>query len=260
MSPVLRGFLIVVALFPPSFPAFAAESDASAIFLVAKRDLADPNFRETVVLVTHPPRGAPFGVIINRPLGERLSDVFPDQPSLKGRKDVLYFGGPVARQGLVFLVRSAKPPQGVIMVLRDVFFTSDVELIEKLFQRKDPLAGLRIFAGYSGWAPGQLQAEIARGGWHVVPADAESVFDKDPARLWPELIERATARQAWRDEGGGSEAGVSKDVPAHVLARERPARYYATGWDEEAPESAPPGTRHSSLVTRHDLRAGGARP
>jgi putative transcriptional regulator len=176
-------------------PAGAAEAQANAIFLVAKRDLSDPNFRETVVLVTHPPQGGPFGVIVNRPLGERLSDVFPDQPSLKGRKEVLYFGGPVGRQGLVFLVRSPKPPQGVMMVLRDVFFTSDVELIEKLLQRKDPLAGLRIFAGYSGWAPGQLQNEIARGGWHVVPADAESVFDKDPARLWPELIERATTRQ-----------------------------------------------------------------
>ena len=192
----LRFFLIFAALAAVAAPAPAAESQANAIFLVAKRELKDPNFSEAVVLVTHPPRGAPFGVIINRPLNQTLAEVFPDQPSLKGRKEVLFFGGPVARQGLVFLVRSPKPPQGAMMVLRNVFFTSDVALIEKLLKRKDPLAGLRVFAGYSGWAPGQLQSEIARGGWHVVPADEESVFDKDPAKLWLELIEDATTRKS----------------------------------------------------------------
>ena len=196
---VCRFLLIIVTLGALDAPAGAAEAQANAIFLVAKRELSDPNFRETVVLVTHPPQGGPFGVIINRPLDQHLSEIFPDQPSLKGRKDVLYFGGPVGRQGLVFLVRSPEPPQGVMRVLRDVFFTSDVELIESLLQRKDPLRGLRIFAGYSGWAPGQLQNEIARGGWHVVPADAETVFDKDPARIWPELIERATTKQTHAD-------------------------------------------------------------
>jgi len=198
-----RFFLIFAALAALAGPASAAETQANAIFLVAKRELSDPNFRETVVLVTHPPQGGPFGVIVNRPLGARLSEVFTDQPLLQGRKEVLYYGGPVGRQGLVFLVRSSTPPQGATLALRDVFFTSDIEMIEKLFQRKDPLAGLRVFAGYSGWAPGQLQNEIARGGWLVVPADAESVFDKDPAGLWPELIERATARQARTDGAAG---------------------------------------------------------
>lgn len=192
---VCRFLLIVATLGTLGAAAGAAEAQANAVFLVARRGMSDPNFRETVVLVTHPPQGGPFGVIINRPLGRRLSEVFPDQPSLKGRKEVLYFGGPVRRQGLVFLVRSSSPPEGALMVLRDVFFTSDTELIESLFQRKDPLAGFRIFAGFSGWTSGQLQNEITRGGWHVVPADAESVFDKDPARLWLELIERATTKQ-----------------------------------------------------------------
>ncbi len=227
-----RFFLIFATFVAVVAPVPAAETQANAIFLVAKRELSDPNFRETVVLVTHPPQGAPFSVIVNRPLGQRLSEVFPDQPTLKSRKEVLYFGGPVMGQGLVFLVRSANPPQGVTMVLRDVFFTADIEMIEKLFQRKDPLAGLRIFTGYSGWASGQLQNEIARGGWHVVPADAESVFDKDPARLWLELIERATSKQTLRDEGGGM------------------------GDEEAIPRAA--ATRHSSLVTRHAFQDSGA--
>jgi putative transcriptional regulator len=57
-----------------------------------------------------------------------------------------------------------------------------------------------VYAGYAGWAPGQLQREMERGGWHVQPADAETVFEKDPARIWPELIEQATAKRT-RAEG-----------------------------------------------------------
>src|SRR5262245_14497320 len=79
--------------------AVAAEV-ANGIFLIAKREMRDPRFRETVVLVTQPPQGGPFGVIINRPLDLPLSEVFPDQATMKGKKDVVYLGGPVARDGL----------------------------------------------------------------------------------------------------------------------------------------------------------------
>ncbi len=105
----------------------------------------------------------------------------------------------------MFLVRSAKPPEGSQLLLRDVFFTSDIELIEKLLKRKDPLDGLRVFAGYAGWGPDQLHKEIARSIWHVMPADSDTVFRKDTAGIWPELIERATTRNTmanggWRKE------------------------------------------------------------
>lgn len=191
----LARFAIVTMLLSPSFQAMAAEGEPNAIFLVAKRELRDRNFRETVVLVTHPRQGGPWGVIINRPLTQPLSEVFTDHESLKNRKEVLFYGGPVAREGLVFLVRSPKPPPRAVRVLRDVYFTGDTEFIDSLLKRPDPLRGLRVYAGYSGWAPGQLQSELALGGWLVAPADAETVFDRVPDRIWPELIERATARQ-----------------------------------------------------------------
>ena len=200
---ILPRLVWVAAMLSAAPLAGAAESMANAIFLVAKRGLADPNFSETVVLVTHPPQGAPWGVIINRPLEHRLSEVLTDYESLKGRKDVLFFGGPVTREGLVFLVRSPKAPPGATAVLRDVFFTADTDLIDSLLKRPDPTHGLRVYSGHSGWAPGQLQQEIARGGWYVVPADAETVFEKDPPLVWPELIRRATTKQTRRDEGGG---------------------------------------------------------
>ncbi len=198
---VSRPLLIAIVTAVWCGMASAAETEANAVFLVASRALADPNFRETVVLVTHPRRGGPWGVIINRPLEHPLSEVFPEQASLKGSKDVLHFGGPVARQRLVVLVRSAKPPAGATAFLRDVYTTTDTHWIDGHLKRPDAARDLKVFAGHSGWAAGQLQSEIKRGGWHVLPADAETIFNKDSARVWPELIERATTKQT-KDEGG----------------------------------------------------------
>ena len=203
-------FVLFISFLLCATPVPAADREASGIFLVATREMQDPNFRETVVLVTQPRQGPPWGVIINRPLTLLLSDVLPDQPSLKGRKDVLFFGGPVMRQGLVFLARGSNPPEGSAAVLRDVYFTDDIDLIERLLKRPEPTRGLRIYAGYTGWGPGQLQSEIERGGWHMVPADAETIFDMDPARIWPELVKRAaTERTSTR---GGGRAGANQGL------------------------------------------------
>ena len=195
MPSVRSAFLIIVALCAACGSVAAADLVANGIFLVAKREMRDPRFQQAVVLITQPPQGGPFGVIINRPLDRPLSEVFPEQDALKGRKDVLYFGGPVARQVLMFLVRGSKPPERAIRVLRDVFITADVNWLNGILKGSYPARGLRVYSGYSGWAPEQLQNEIRRGDWHILPADAETIFDKDSARIWPELIRRVTSHQ-----------------------------------------------------------------
>ena len=167
---------------------------ANGIFLVAKREMKDPRFQETVVLVTQPPEGGPFGVIVNRPLPRLLSEVFPRQPALKGSKDVLFLGGPVSPDRVFFLVRSAKPPERVMRVLKDVYFTLDGAWVDALLRETNPARVLRVFAGYSGWAPGQLQNEMQRGDWYVLPADAETIFETDVSQIWRELVRRASAR------------------------------------------------------------------
>ncbi|OGA41441.1 MAG: hypothetical protein A3G24_06200 [Betaproteobacteria bacterium RIFCSPLOWO2_12_FULL_62_13] len=196
MIALRRAILIVITVVAGGGAASAAEMPASGIFLVATSQIRDPNFRETVVLVTQPQRGGPFGVIVNRPLNRRLEEALPQYETLKGKKDVVYFGGPVARQALVFVVRSAQPPPRAIRVLKDVYITVDREEIEGLLKRPDPTKALRVYAGHSGWAPGQLQNEIRRGGWHIVPADAETVFEKDAATIWHDLSKRAALRRA----------------------------------------------------------------
>lgn len=206
----LAGLVLMAIMFSAATACGAAENMPNAVFLVAKRGLIDPNFSRTVVLVTQPREGGPWGVIINRPLDLRMAEVLPEYEALKGSREVVFFGGPVARDGLVFVVRSSEPLPGATPVLRDVYFAADVDLVDRLLRRPDPLRGLRAYAGYAGWASGQLQREIARGGWYVLPADAGTVFDKEPSRIWPELIERASTART-RGFPARSPEGVTRD-------------------------------------------------
>ena len=200
MPSIFSVFLLSVLLALP-ISGTAAEDDANGIFLVAREGMRDPNFKEAVVLITKPKGGGPFGVIINRPLELRLSEIFAEFDSLKDSKDVLYFGGPVKPNGFVFLVHSRERPPRGLSVLKDIYFTGDTDLIEKMLNRSKPTEGLRIFVGYSGWGPGQLQREIARGDWLILPANAETVFGKNPKGMWRELIERAGVQKTRFTEG-----------------------------------------------------------
>jgi putative transcriptional regulator len=171
---------------------WAQEVEHEPILLVATPDLLDPNFAETVVLVLFPRGGGPLGVILNRPIPLTLKEAFPDEPQLRERTDPLYFGGPVRTTGLMFLFRGSATAEGVFPILEDLCLSFNGEVLDRILAA--PQDGvLRYFLGYSGWAPVQLEAEIARGGWYVLPADRSTILDMDPAIMWRELLARATA-------------------------------------------------------------------
>jgi len=182
--------LLVLALAIGSV-ALAAEPPG-ALFLVAKSQLADPNFGQAVVLLTQFGRLGSMGVIVNRPTGLPLARMFTDIKRLEKTDDKLFFGGPVAREVLLFVFRAPEQPDEAFEVLDGVYISSDKELLEELLGRDKPLEALRVFIGYAGWAPGQLEAEISRGDWDVVQADAKSIFAKKPEAVWPELNRRAS--------------------------------------------------------------------
>lgn len=229
--PVNLVILLFAALLPLQ-PSMAAEHEANAIFLVAKEVMRDPRFRETVLLVTQPREGGPWGVIVNRPLEIRLAEIFADNELMQKRKDVLFFGGPVMPDGLVFLVRSTNPPPRSVPVLKDVYFTGDVDWIDEQLRRPDPTRDLRVYAGYAGWGEGQLQNELERGDWLVLPADAATVFDKEPKLIWPELIRRAGTRPTANlreSELAGSRAPVLKVSWSHSIFEASPLNSWAQG-------------------------------
>lgn len=212
---MLRSLFLALCLVFP-WPGFGGDAPSmKSILLVARKGLPDPFFRESVVLITPSASGPPIGVIVNRPTAVPLSGVFPDIEKLRSVDEKLYFGGPVMRQQLVAVFRAATPPEGALEVLDGVYMSSSRELFRALLGRPDPVDGLRIFAGYAGWAPGQLEAEVARGDWHLAPADARTLFGIKPERLWQELERRASAKKTRLTSPGEARA---RD-PASARAR-----------------------------------------
>ena len=162
-------------------------------FLVASKELRDPHFFETVVLLLEYDSKGAMGLVINRPTTVKLSKVLPDIEGLQKRSDTIYLGGPVAKNQLMLLIRTSTPPEGSRLVFKDIYLSSSQEIIEKMVDNPDTPERFRVYAGYAGWAPGQLDHEVSRGGWHILQADQESVFDKTPSEIWPELIRRSSA-------------------------------------------------------------------
>ena len=164
---------------------------SKGVFLVASRDLPDPRFRETVVLLTDHSRLGSVGLIVNRPTKLSLAEAFPKVPALEQNTDPVYIGGPVEAQTVHLLIRSGSRPEGFKPVLDSVYVSTDAALLEPLAQSgKDNAETLRVFAGYAGWAPGQLDGEIQRRGWHVMRADPKTIFERNPEDVWSELMRR----------------------------------------------------------------------
>jgi putative transcriptional regulator len=159
--------------------------------LVAGPGLEDPHFRRTVVLVgEHGEEGA-MGVVLNRVSEVTVVEAVPPMAPLVGADDLVHIGGPVQPQAVVVLAAFAEPDQAGALVVGDVGFLPG--------ELDDPssvgeLRRVRVFAGFAGWAPGQLEAELEEGSWLVVPALAADVFTSEPEGLWSDVLRR---------EGGG---------------------------------------------------------
>jgi len=166
---------------------------ANGLFLVAKPTLADPNFARTVVLVTQTDDASTVGVIINRPSTLGLSQFLSEEFSTRNYREPIYLGGPVMRQAIVAVYRSeAAPAAAAFHVLKNVYLTMHADNLKQMLAT--PGATYRLYAGFSGWAPRQLESEFVRDGWYVLPADEATVFRKDTEGMWEELVARAVAR------------------------------------------------------------------
>ena len=185
MMSVMGPILILSALALAQPP--RAVAPAPGVFLVAKPSIDGGPFRQSVVLLLAHGGEGTLGVIVNRATDIPLSRVLSELDADETDDPALNFGGPVALDGLMFLFKSEAPPADVKSVMSDVYFSGDRELLEKLLKKKEGRDRLKLYLGHAGWAPGQLQGEIARGSWILVPADAFTVFQKSPEAIWPEL-------------------------------------------------------------------------
>jgi putative transcriptional regulator len=176
--------LLLLSATPSLAPADAGKP-LTAILLVARDDLPDTAFTDSIVLVLNTLGSAPAGVIINRPMPLPVSELFPELKSLAQLHDKVYFGGPVDFGSVWFLFRAATPPAHAVEACQGVYLSGSRELLLQLLGREKPMEGLRIFVGHSGWAPGQLEAEIAAGDWKLERADSEAIFNGKSEHPWP---------------------------------------------------------------------------
>jgi putative transcriptional regulator len=163
-----------------------------SILLVAAPHLRDPNFGRSVVLVMFPPDTGPSGVILNRPTSMTLRDIWAEPEKRYGRTDSLFIGGPVQPDGLLFLFRMTPAPVRAWTVADGIYFSGDGKLLKQLLEQTDSIQEQRFFAGYSGWAKGQLEQEISHGDWHVLELDPAIIYDTDSETLWERMYQRAT--------------------------------------------------------------------
>jgi len=196
----LAGILVVGLL--SILPAHTQESNAAgatvpdasrSLFLIARPGMPDPNFRETVVLITQSENTESIGVIINRPTHHSLAELLPGE-RFHRFTDPVFFGGPVNLNGLFAVFHADKPPGTAITLLPDLHLALHPDTVDTLI--RNPPVAIRFFTGFASWAPGQLQGELDRGDWFIADADADAVFRKDSSNLWRDMVQRARAVHA----------------------------------------------------------------
>lgn len=154
--------------------------------LLAAGGLFDPNFRRTVVLIAeHGDEGA-VGLVLNRPADMPVAEAAPGLSELVPPGTPLYLGGPVQKEAVIVLAEfdpalySGDPVVGSIALAPPDL---DPRMMAAVLRA-------RVFAGYAGWGPGQLEGELGEAAWIVEPALPEDVFTEDPTRLWTAVLRR----------------------------------------------------------------------
>ncbi len=198
------------------------DKHVKAVFLVADEHITGSIFSETVIfLISYDQNGA-MGVIINRPSDVTLSSVFPDIRGLQKRKDSLYVGGPVALDQLMILVRSGGQPEASHRLFDNLYLSYSTTALQRIVDGHGGDERFRVYAGYAGWAPGQLEQEISRNDWHIVEADTAFIFDKAASSVWPELSHIRHGLDVMRERIRSAQALSSLPYPPpHALQPER---------------------------------------
>ncbi|MFL6580996.1 MAG: YqgE/AlgH family protein [Burkholderiales bacterium] len=201
----LRFLLLLLTIIACSTPqATLAQTENQRVFLlVAAPGMLDPTFSNTVVLAVRADDGGPIGLILNRPSTVELRSLYPDRAELAARRDVVFLGGPVEPDALLFAFRSQTAPPKGLLVADDIYISGFSAVLDQLLKHPENASQQRFFTGFSGWASGQLEDEIAQGGWYVVAFDPRSVFDMNPLTLYDEMLKRAAAPriEAWGTPG-----------------------------------------------------------
>jgi len=166
--------------------------------LVATPMLVDPNFARTVVLLLDVDESGALGVVLNRPSQVPVVSILPDWSGHVPTPDVLFAGGPVSTDSALAVAHvgdaAGEEPIGFRRVYGN---TGIIDLDTPAELLTAVVGGMRVFAGYAGWGPEQLQGEVLEGSWFTVDSSHADVFGQSPDSLWADVLRRQPGELAW---------------------------------------------------------------
>ncbi|GAB4353234.1 MAG: hypothetical protein Kow006_18340 [Gammaproteobacteria bacterium] len=206
---LLVGCAVLAPLFEGGAIADEGKKAHPPMLLVAKPDMKDPRFQGSVVLVTFHGGPSPVGVILNKPTDVHLNDLFSDLPEVDKETGTIHFGGPLSPEVLSFLVETDHQPQRALTIDRHIYLALDPDLLRHFVEHPEQRRRMRIYSGYAGWAPGQLDAEIDRGDWWTLPLRRRHLFPDDPEKLWERIVQELKGK--WVLRTAPNSPGVKED-------------------------------------------------
>lgn len=155
--------------------------------LIATPGLRDENFARTVVAIAHHDGDGALGIVLNRPSATAVVDAVPELEGVLAGEQVVHFGGPVHHDAIVVLAEFRDPTLAAYLVSERIGLVSDRTGIDGLRAAADRC---RVYAGYAGWGPGQLESELEREDWILDVVHADDVFADEPDELWAHVLDR----------------------------------------------------------------------
>jgi putative transcriptional regulator len=177
-----------------------SKSLAAGKVLVAGRNLGDPHFAKTVILLVHYDAQGVLGLVLNHRTDVPLSRVLDSPKAAKDRSDPVYLGGPLETAAVFALYRSPAKLEGAEHIFGGVYLINSKPQFEQTMSAQPKPDVFHVCLGYAGWTQDQLRQEVELGAWFIFPAEAGTVFNADPDALWPEMIRKTelqVARAEW---------------------------------------------------------------
>jgi putative transcriptional regulator len=171
----------------------SSDQTVAPVLLVSMPQMLDPNFARSVVLLAEYGRHGAFGLVVNRQMAEPAHEVIKPEPPMEIQRDVhLYLGGPVEPNRAWVLTAHRELDADALEIVDGVYLSASPALICRALQHS-PDPQLRLVVGYAGWAPGQLDTELAASSWLMAPVQADLVFETPLEDMWETAIRRLGA-------------------------------------------------------------------
>ncbi len=176
-------------------------------YLIAGPKLNDPNFFRTVVLILEHGSSGAMGLVINRPTAVAITEALKNHFKLPASPACVFEGGPVEPSALFILHNDQQLDADARLVAPGVYVGSSAEVFQDVVRAASQELSqtrFRIYAGCAGWGPHQLEGELSRNDWLLLPAHEDGVFSADPHLLWKALRQQALARHRLLPDAEGN--------------------------------------------------------